>query len=73
MRRVTPGNSKWGISGHLRNGVVPNELGDLDPFSPFILTIVYVSSEILINFAVQLLHLTIGLWVKCGGHFAFYA
>jgi len=73
MRGITPGNSKQGISGYFQNGVVPNELGNLDPFSPFILTIIYVSSEVLINFTVQPLHLTISLWVKCSGHFVLYA
>jgi len=65
-------NSKWGISGYFQNGVVPNELGNLDPFSLIILSIIYVSSKILINFVIQLLHLTISLWVKRSGHFALY-
>jgi len=72
-RGITPGNSKQRISSYFRNSVVPNELGDLDPLSPFVLPIVYISSEVLINFAIQSLRLTIGLWVKHSGHFALYA
>ena len=71
-RGITLGNSKQGISGYFRNSVVPNELGNLDPFSPFVLSIVYVSLEILINFTIQSLCLTISLQVKRSGHFALY-
>jgi len=72
-RGITPGNSKRGISGYLQNGIVPDELGDLDPPGPFVLSIVYVRLEILINFAIQSLRLTISLRVKRSGHFALYA
>ena len=73
MRGITPGNSKWGISGHLRDCVVPDKLGNFDPFSPFILSITDVGPEVLIDFAIQSLHLTIGLRMECSGHLPFDA
>ena len=56
---ITPGNSKWGISGNFQDRVVPDKLGNFDPLSPVVLSIVDVGLEILINFVVQLLCLSI--------------
>ena len=73
MRGITPGDSKWGISGYLRDRVVPDKLGDFDPFSPFILSIIDVGPEVLIDFAIQSLCLSIGLRVERSGHLPFNA
>ena len=73
MRGVTPGNSKRGISSYLRDCVVPYKLGNFDPFSPFVLSITEVGPEVLIDFAIQLLRLTISLRMECSGHLPFNA
>ena len=68
MRGITLGDSKRGISGYLRDRVVPDKLGNFDPFSPFILSIVDIGPEVLIDLAIQSLRLSIGLRVECSGH-----
>ena len=42
MRGITLGNSKWGIGSDLRDCVIPDKLGNFDPFSPVGLTIIDV-------------------------------
>ena len=71
--RITPGDSKRGISGYLRDHVVSDKLGNFDPFSPFILLITDVGPKVLIDFAIQSLHLSIGLRVEHSGHLPFNA
>ena len=61
MRGITPCNSKWGISSDLRDHIVPDELGDFDPFSPVILLIIDIGPKVLVDFAIQSLCLSIGL------------
>ena len=68
MRGVTLGNSKQGISGYLGDHIVPDKLGNFDPFSPFVLSITDVGPKVLINLAIQSLRLTIGLRMECSGH-----
>ena len=73
MRGITPGNSKWGISRDLRDHIVPDKLGNFDPFSPIFLLIIDVSPKVLIDFAIQSLHLSISLGMECSGHLPFNA
>ena len=73
MRGITLGNSKLGISSDLGDHIVPDELGDLDPFSPIILSIIDVSPKVLVDFVIQSLCLSIGLGVECSGHLSFNA
>ena len=73
MRGITPGDSKQGISGYLRDRVVPDKLGNFDPSSPFVLSITDIGPEVLIDFAIQSLRLTISLRMECSGHLPFDA
>ena len=73
MRGITPGNSKWGIGSDLRDCIVPDELGNFDPFGPIILSIIDISPKVLVDFAIQSLHLSVGLGMECSGHFPFDA
>ena len=73
MRGITPGDSKWGISGYLRDRVVPDKLGNFDPFSPFTLSIIDVGPEVLIDLMIQSLRLAISLRMECSGHLPFNA
>ena len=73
MRGITPGNSEWRVSGDLRDCVVPDKLGNFDPFSPIVLSIIDVGPKVLIDFAIQLLHLSISLGMECSGHLPFNA
>ena len=73
MRGITPGNSKWGISSDLRDCIVPDELGDFDPFSPIVLSIIDISPKVLVDFMIQLLCLSISLGMEHSGHLSFNA
>ena len=73
MRGVTPGNSKRRISSDLRDRIVPDELGNFDPFSPIILSIIDVGPEVLVDFTIQSLRLSISLRVEHSGHLPFNA
>ena len=73
MRGITPGNSKRGISSDLQDCIVPDKLGNFDPFSPFVLSIIDIGPEVLIDLAIQSLRLSVGLRVERRGHFSFNA
>ena len=73
MRGITPCNSKWGIGSDLRDHIVPDELGDFDPFSPVILLIIDIGPKVLVDFTIQSLCLSIGLGVEYSGHLSFNA
>ena len=73
MRGITPGNSKQGISSDLRDHVVPDELGNFDPFSPVVLLVTDISPKVLVDFTIQSLHLSVGLRMECSGHLSFNA
>ena len=72
-RGITLGDSKWGIGSDLRDHIVPDELGDFDPFSPVVLSIIDISPKVLVDFAIQLLCLPVSLGMKCSGHLSFNA
>ena len=73
MRGITPCNSKWGIGSDLRDHIVPDELGNFDPVGPIVLSITDVSSEVLVDFAIQSLCLSVSLGMECSGHLSFNA
>ena len=73
MRRITLGNSKWRVSSDLRDCIVPDKLGNFDPFGPIVLSVIDVGSKVLIDLAVQLFRLSIGLGVEHIGHLPFNA
>ena len=73
MRGVTPGNSKQRIGSDLRDRIVPDELGNFDPFSPIILSIIDISPEVLVDFTIQSLRLSISLRGERSGHLPFNA
>ena len=50
MRGITLGNSKQGISSDLRDCVVPDKLGNFDPFGPIILSIIDIGPKVLPRF-----------------------
>ena len=73
MRGVTPGDSKWRIGSDLGDDIVPDKLGNFDPFSPLILSIIDISPEVLVDFAIQSLCLSISLGVEHSRHLSFNA
>ena len=73
MRGITPGNSKWGIGSDLRDCIVPDKLGNFDPFGPIILSIIDLSPKVLVDFTIQSLRLSVSLGMECSGHFPFDA
>ena len=73
MRGITLGNPEWRISSDLRDCIVPDKLGNLDPFSPFALSIIDIGPKVLIDFTIQSLHLSIGPRVECSEHLPFNA
>ena len=73
MRGITPGDSKWGIGSDLRDCIVPDKLGNCDPFGPIVLSIIDISPKVLVDFAIQLLHLSVSLGMEHSGHSSFDA
>ena len=71
MKGVTPGNSKWRIGSDLGDRIVPDKLGNFDPFSPLILLIIDISPEVLVDFTIQSLCLSISLGVERSRHLSF--
>ena len=65
MRGIALGDLKQGISSDLRDHIVPDELGNFDPFTPIVLSIIDVSPEVLVDFTIQSLCLSISLRVEC--------
>ena len=73
MRGITLGNSKQGIGSDLRDRIVPDELGNFDPFSPIVLSIIDIGPKVLVDFTIQSLRLSISLGMKHSGHLSFNA
>ena len=73
MRGITLGNSKQGIGSNLRDCIVPDKLGNFDPFGPIVLSIIDISPKVLVDFTIQSLCLSVSLGMECSGHFSFDA
>ena len=73
MRGIAPSDPKWRIGSDLRDCVVPDKLGNFDPFSPFVLSIIDIGPKILIDLAIQPLCLSVSLGVEHSGHLPFNA
>ena len=73
MRRITLGNSKWRVSSDLRDCIVPDKLGNFDPFGPIVLSVIDVGSKVLIDLVIKSFRLSVSLGVERSGHLLFNA
>src|SRR5882724_12381450 len=66
--RVLPGvEHEWGGVHRSVDPIIVGELGYRQPFVPIILALIYGESQELLDFLIDPLCLTIGLWVVSGG------
>ena len=70
-RGITLGNSEQRVSSDLRDRIVPDKLGNLDPFGPIVLSVFDVGSKVLIDLTIHSFCLSVSLRVEHSGHLPF--